>query len=246
MNWRYIVGAGLARATHAALRRAPPVRYVPYGRYWLYDLHRFCGRSLGPIFDVGANVGQTARGLVRYFPDDPIYCFEPVESSFEVLQRDYADRVTAVRSALGSVPGTGEMHLHTDSELDTLAAPGDLAASLSTGDSVTVPIDTVDGFAARHGIERIGLLKMDVQGWELEVLRGADRMLGSGAIAAVFSEVAFDTGRPDMQDFCQLNEHLSLKGFTFCGLYDQFRWGDKKKVHFANALYLRLDREVAS
>ena len=210
---------------------------MPYGHNWTYDLRRFGGRSIGPIFDVGANIGQTAWALVRYFPSDPIYCFEPVAGAFDTLQRVYGHRVHCIRKALGSAPGTAQIKLHSNSELNTLARPGPLASTCGLDQTETIEVDTVDDFARSAGVDRIGLLKMDVQGWELEVLKGARRFLDEKRVRFVFAEVGFHADNTDMQGFAELNDYLSGRGFVFSGLYDQFRWGDKRQVHFANALY---------
>jgi hypothetical protein len=78
-----------------------------------------------------------------------------------------------------------------------------------------------------------------VQGWEMEVLKGAAVMLGRHAVRFIFTEVGFRTRDTDIQLFDELNRHLEGIGYEFCGLYEPFRWGPKKLyVGFANALYV--------
>jgi FkbM family methyltransferase len=224
-------------------RTFPLTRYFPHGLISLYDIQRCAGvRDIGVVFDVGANTGQTAWGLTRYFPSSPIYCFEPVGQTYEILLRDYGQKVNCVRMALGRFPGKQIIQLYSDSELNTFSAARSGAVSVGVE---AVEVGTVDQFCSEHGITEIGLLKLDVQGWEMEVLSGAARMLGSGAIRFIFAEVGFRRRDRDMQAFAPLNDYLDSLGYEFCGLYDSFRWGESKSlVGFANALYV-LPRDAA-
>lgn len=222
---------------HTALssRLLPLNRYVPAGLSWMYDVQRMAdGRKLGPIFDVGANVGQTAEWLVRYFPHSPIYCFEPVRSSFEELQRRYGGypNVTLVQNALGSAPGETTIDLSENSELNTLMAGGPTQGALS-GRRETLQVETIDRFCESRRIEAIDILKLDVQGWELKVLEGM-----SLKPRFIYAEVGFRESQRDMQYFGDFHRHMESAGYDFCGLYDVFRYGPAKGlVGFASALY---------
>jgi FkbM family methyltransferase len=195
------------------------------------------GRRIGPIFDVGANIGQTASVLSRYFPDDELFCFEPVDASFRQLEARFGKRATCIKAALGAEPGHAQITLHENSELNTLVAGG--RTGLATGVE-EIQILTLDGFCAERGVEVIGLLKMDVQGWELAVLDGARAMLDRRAIRMVLCEVGFGgADQTDMLPFGAVQERMLAEGFVFGGLYEQFRHGPRKQfVDFANAIYV--------
>lgn len=134
------------------------------------------------IFDVGANVGTyaaSASGRLRG-RDAHIHCFEPSVVAFEKLEGNLTrlGQIRANNYALGEVagsrtlyadrPGSGLASL-TERHLDYLG--------IQFGHTETVRVSTVDAYCAEHGIERIHLLKMDVEGHELDVLKGARRML---------------------------------------------------------------------
>src|SRR6516164_7957145 len=107
MNWRYFVGDTVNKGINAVLRApiVPLTRYVPAGHFWLYDVQRFAGtRDLNVIFDVGANIGQTAYDLVRYLPKANIFCVEPVSVSMQMLKAKYAgyDNIHFAQLAFGS------------------------------------------------------------------------------------------------------------------------------------------------
>jgi len=107
-----------------------------------------------------------------------------------------------------------------------------------TGNSEEVTVDSLESFCARNAIGQIDILKMDVQGWELELLQGAEGLLRDRRIRFIYSEVGFRRDSSDMQHFCALNEVLEEQGYWLCGFYQPFRWGpDKRYLGFSNALY---------
>jgi FkbM family methyltransferase len=236
---KYRIGAALDGALQAALasRHFPLTRYVPYGVSWLYDLQRFMGaRSLGVLFDVGANVGQTLGHLLKYAPDAQIYSFEPTDGAFATLSANFGGRrnVHLQKMALGAEPGTMALQVRANSELNTLVAAGD-----AEGTTQATEVSTVDEAVARHGISHLDLLKLDVQGWEMEVVRGASRLIADHNLIFVFAEMTFRSDEKEMQQFTELHDHLEAQGFVLSGLYELKRYGPRKEfVLFANVLYL--------
>jgi FkbM family methyltransferase len=191
------------------------------------------------MFDVGANVGQTAYDISIFCSRAEVYCFEPVRDTFNQLAMAFGNRsnFTLVNKALGSHPSQQEIILHCNSELNTLVENQPRTEDLK-GISEIIEIETVDRFSEERSLRYIDILKMDVQGWEIEVLRGAKKMLAENRVRYILAEVGFRRGDSDMQYFEDLNLFLVSKGYTFCGFYDQFRWGPGKRyVGFANALY---------
>ena len=103
---RLAIGRAIDRLEDLILSSSlfPLTRYVPHGHSCWYDIQRFAStRELGVIFDVGANVGQTARRLIKYFPNACIYCFEPSSDSYKKLHAVYGWRrnVHCIPMALG-------------------------------------------------------------------------------------------------------------------------------------------------
>jgi FkbM family methyltransferase len=146
------------------------------------------GVTGGVFFDVGANTGSYTKVLRHYVPGATIYAFEPHPKSFAALRKVLADDpALLVNQALSDTPG--EMTLYDFAEHDgsTQASLSREAVALFSGNVVEhrVTCSTVDGFIAANGIPRIDLLKVDTEGFDLSVLRGAREALAAGRIGTI-------------------------------------------------------------
>jgi FkbM family methyltransferase len=186
------------------------------------------------IFDVGANVGQTARTYRKLFPASQIWSFEPLPSTYESLCSSLSDsRFHPVPLALSDQIGNTILHIGTESITNSL-----LKRETHTEKTVQVPTDTIDHFCQEHGIDMIDILKVDVEGAEGRVFKGAQRMFSRGSIRSVFVEVYFDPIYEGMPLMWDLHAQLSNFRFRLHGLYSLFRGGNGR-LSFGNALYLR-------
>jgi FkbM family methyltransferase len=130
--------------------------------------------------DVGANLGWYSVLLSRLSePGAQIFAFEPDPESYRLLTRNLeanaARSVTAFNVALGETPGTAELHRYKSSNNGRHT----LLSGNTSGGIVQVPVDTLSAFWERHalGHRPIRLLKVDVEGFEYFVLRGAGELL---------------------------------------------------------------------
>jgi FkbM family methyltransferase len=170
----------------------------------------------GCIFDIGANVGQTVQGLRRVWPDVEIHAFEPVGSTFAKLAENVATdaRVHPHRLAFGSRPGKARM----------LARPLGVMNRIIHAPGPAMPIEEVevvagDAFCAAHGIARIGLLKIDTEGHDLEVLAGFREMLAGRRIDYVEVECAVAPTNTMHVPFGRLADFLFAFGYGLFNLY---------------------------
>jgi FkbM family methyltransferase len=130
--------------------------------------------------DVGANLGWYSVLLNRLSaPGARIFAFEPDPRTYGLLLTNLAaneaTRVTALNIALGAEAGSATLRRYKDSNNGRHSLiPGDDIAG-----SITVLLDTLDAFAAAQGIagQRIAFMKIDVEGFEYFVLRGATQLL---------------------------------------------------------------------
>jgi hypothetical protein len=130
------------------------------------------------------------------------------------------------------------IQLMRNSELNTLRQEPLLDGEAS-GVLEQVHLVSLADFCRKEGITRIDLLKMDAQGYELNILAGAGNTLGQ--VLFILTEVGLQDKRADVVPFGQMQDVLQARGFSFCGLYEQYRYGNGKiLVGFANALYLNM------
>lgn len=142
------------------------------------------------IFDVGANKGQFLSLVLGRLHGVPlvVHAFEPGQQTFGMLCQNIGSNpaVRLNQCALSQQPGEAILHY---------AEAGSGLASLSNrrldhfgihfDRTETVRLDTVDAYSARENVEQIDWLKLDVEGHELEVLRGATGMLSQGKIKRI-------------------------------------------------------------
>jgi len=130
------------------------------------------------VFDVGANIGQSIDEYVRYFRDAVIHSYEPVPSTFRMLQDRYGrhPRVHLHQVALGSSSGTAKMRV------DNGTSDG---FRIDDGGTEEVPMARIDDLGVGH----INFLKIDTEGYDLEVVRGASGMITGQKIDVVQTEV---------------------------------------------------------
>jgi len=129
------------------------------------------------IFDVGANVGQFAVGAAGIFPKSMIHCFEPSFSTFKKLQAKSTDRITVNQAGLGSSKGSFLLF-----EGQGRSVKASMIQHHESQRGEPVEVWTLDEYCMTRGINAIQLLKIDVEGFELEVLKGATRMISDGKI----------------------------------------------------------------
>ena len=135
------------------------------------------------VFDIGANIGYYALmelGLIG--PTGRMLAIEPSPSNIALLNRNLAlsgegDRITVLEGAVSDSPGTASFHLSAHSNLGTFHAHGSAAHMLS-GEQISVRTYTVPELAEQHGAP--DLIRMEVEGHEVEVIRGMRDAIKSG------------------------------------------------------------------
>ena len=179
------------------------------------------------IFDVGANVGQTALAFAGLYPQAAILSFEPGAEAYRDLCANTRDnpRIQPVNAALGAQDGQAELFLNgahvTNSLLDNDAGAGLYVdpAFLAHRSTATVEVATLDRFCRDRNIARIDLLKIDAQGYELEILRGARLLIEDRSIPLIYLEVSFVPIYKDQPLFPEIYGYMLDKGYKLAGLY---------------------------
>lgn len=189
------------------------------------------------LVDVGANVGDFVRAVSRLTELKSVYAFEPQPSCQAELGRilrgiPHAELIPA---AVGSHEGSLVLNLTANSRMASGLIPeAGMNAAYSPGDfdvtgQISVPMVTLDTAIPDH--VEIGVLKLDVQGFELEVLAGAIATLGR--TRAILVEVNYVRHYEGGAVFDEIYAELRTRGFRlfgvsapFCGVNAEPLWAD--------------------
>ncbi|WP_236618346.1 FkbM family methyltransferase [Rhodopirellula europaea] len=200
------------------------------------------------VFDVGSNHGQflnlTRRSLAG--TDFLIHCFEPGQKTFESLSSQETDsRVTLNNIAVGNCEesrtlfydqyGSGMASL-TKRELNHRGIQFDKSEEVS--------VTTIDRYCEKHGIQGIDLLKLDIEGHELDALKGADETFSRNAIRLVTFEMGgcnIDT-RTFFRDFWNFftQRNMSLHRITPSGSLIKIRRYKESHEQFRTTNFLAI------
>ena len=178
--------------------------------------------------DVGANKGFWTKALMRTFGDGVrhVYLLDPSpENQAELNNRDdnliFAPEDFARFSAHAVAAGStsGEAVLYTNEDGSPLASLYPHAGDTETRRDQRIPVQvvTLDAFLDAQGVAHVDIVKLDVEGHELEVLKGAARALRSGRIDIVMWEF----GRHHIESGCSFRDFhdlLSAAGFEVYSL----------------------------
>ena len=174
------------------------------------------------IFDIGANIGQTAVKYRNYFPDAIIHSFEPVPELYRILSSKAKKswNIYAYPLALGDFVGkakfyVSEIFTNQPSASSSLLAPKEhlaCAPHVSFKQEIEVNVTTIDAWAADHGVDAIDFMWLDMQGYELNALMAAPRILKT--VSVILTEVEFVEAYEGQYLYADVKEFLEQQGFT--------------------------------
>jgi FkbM family methyltransferase len=154
------------------------------GTYWKLDQPWFRNLGLKAVIDVGTNYGQFARTARRLLPEAQIYAFEPIPDCFQHTTRAFAgDRNFKIHNvALGERKGVANFTVASvdtgaSSLLPVSAGQKKYFPQTLQSHTIEVPIDTLDNVMSTEQLRAPYLLKIDVQGYEYQVLSGGLKTL---------------------------------------------------------------------
>lgn len=133
------------------------------------------------VIDVGANRGDWTRMAMRYFPNAQFTLFEPQDNLLRGGDLDGDARVNIC--AMGAGPRTATMKLSKHERDDSFSFSLSERQAVELGrEQIDAPVVALDEFLVGQGLPLPDLLKIDAEGWDLEVLKGAEKCVASADV----------------------------------------------------------------
>lgn len=167
-----------------------------FGTYFLEEHILDCwqheARGARVVFDVGANAGIFSLAALAVEPDAVVHAFEPTPEIATRLREtatlNRLDRLHVHQVAVSSENGHAVLNRYRG-ELGTNGGMNYITTAGTDAGAEVVPTVCLDRFCAEHAIDRIDLLKLDIQGHEHQALTGAAQLLNTGRVGTIFTEL---------------------------------------------------------
>lgn len=178
------------------------------------------------LVDIGANRGQFTIVAKKIFPEIKVHAFEPLAEPGDIFSSFFGDdsSIELHRIAIGPKNQVATIHISAKDHSSSLLPIGDKQVDLFPYtyevDQCEVPIRSLEDVLDREEIKENALIKIDVQGYELEVLKGCESLLGS--FEHVYVECSFVElyhGQAFAQDIIS---YLETRRFGLCGFYNVY------------------------
>lgn len=195
------------------------------------------------MIDVGANQGDVTIKALRTYPECRVVAFEPVRATYARLQArlveagvgpglGQADRVTLYPKALSDQPGRAEIHLTTFDGANSLSPQAPFHKHFNPQvrevGKETIELVRLDDIAAELPCDQVDLIKLDVEGHELNVIRGGRKFLAERTDMILVEVALMRDPSWEKQMVAELFAELSALGFRLINVFDLHRSTDPR------------------
>jgi FkbM family methyltransferase len=160
-------------------------------------------RGATVAFDVGAAQGEWTKIALAAEPGLKVHCFEPTKRRMQILlDRKFDDRVVLNKLACGDKPATADIFYNASGGSNSIFPQRYAGEHYDPNDVEQISITTIDNYCQQKAIDHVDFIKMDIEGYEMSAIRGAERMLRDGKIGVLqfeYSYVYIDAGTSLMQ-----------------------------------------------
>lgn len=193
------------------------------------------------IIDCGAYTGEETLEMLEQWPDATIHAFEPIPDIYTRLQkrvRDYPS-IHTYQVALADLVGPMKMYVSehpqergVSSQSSSLLKPKEHLrySEILFPRSLTVACTTLDAWAERHGVDHVDFLWLDMQGYELPMMKASPCIMAT--VKVILTEVEFCEAYKDQAQYREVRAWLEQQGFEMVAFSDINQW-------FGDALFVR-------
>ncbi len=187
----------------------------------------FSGEEELNIFDVGAHHGDSIKEFLDVFKNSIVFGFEPDTENFNYLEKRFLgySQVRLHNTAVSHSTEIGQLYRNNYDATHSLFHIDEKEINRWADDSdfheegvLEVQQVTLDMFCTQNAINRIDILKLDIQGGELLAFQGAKKNLQAQAVKCIFCEVEFRPLYKDQPLFWDITSHLRSVGYHFVNI----------------------------
>lgn len=198
--------------------------------------------NINTIYDVGANVGDTVRIFHHIFPSAVIHAFEPNPTVFNKLKTRHGHNQSIVLNnvGVGNLEGNLTLNRHTNSGATSFKQPNAKTNPLYNSkiiDKIDVPVITLKSYVDNLKPHSIDLLKIDVEGFEMEVLEGISEDILEKRVKMIFIEANLVEKMLGQGLIENVIDFLRQKNFTLYNIYTQ-QETNLRQLNIANLIFV--------
>lgn len=197
---------------------------VRYGVLAGAEHRHILGREFETVVDIGANRGQFALAARRWAPNARVFSFEPLPGPAQMFRSVFAgdQRVSLHEVAIGPQAAQCEMHVSARDDSSSLlpitGAQSEMFPGTAEVSTTMVQVAPLETFIGAEQICAPAMLKLDVQGFEYEALRGCESLLRKFDL--VYCECSFVELYSGQRLAADVIEWLSERGFRIKGMFN--------------------------
>ncbi|HVX77243.1 MAG TPA: FkbM family methyltransferase [Bradyrhizobium sp.] len=178
------------------------------------------------ILDIGANKGQFVLEAIKWHPEATMLAFEPLGTERALMERVLKDlpRLTIYPIALGSDDSTAEIQVSASADSSSILEQTPLQSKFFPGTQgvgrASISVRRIDHVLDRAALTRPVICKIDVQGYELNVLQGFGDLLDEVDYLIIeLTNIPFYEGAPNSAEVIAF---LAARGFKIDGMYNMY------------------------
>jgi len=187
------------------------------------------------IFDVGAHIGKTIKKYQSNFPISKIYAFEPYPPLYNELSNKFKNNseINISQIGLSNKSGTTTFYLSKYENLNSFKKPNHRAWGFDDHYTIQVETTSLEKYCSKNSINYIDILKIDVQGSELDLLEGSEDLLINEKIGIIYIEWQVVPLYENHSLYFEISDFLKQFGYELFNIYNvnearsgQMRWAD--------------------